>query len=323
MSEPDSLFHPTVYGARHDGDPTRERPTLLITMAGYADAGRAQELINEHLLDRFPNHKLGTFDVDQLIDYTENRPTVVFDHDHFRQYEAPEMTLHEVTDAQGQQFLLLSGPEPAYQWERLAASIETLIADYRVERTVFLQSMPAPTPHTRPVWVSGYASDPSLREEVDGLPAAFKMGSTFTAMLSVRLGEHGRDVIGLVAHVPHYLSDNAYPQAAIALLDKIASVGRVNVPPSSSMLQEAQRTRMLIESQVHESDEVSGVVGQLESQYDHWVSERTINPRPAIPSPDEIGAEVEQFLAGLAGDGPTDPQDPGSGPEPTDGPDLA
>lgn len=317
MSEPDSLFRPTVYGARHDEDATGVRPTLVITMAGYGDAGHAQELINEHLLERFPNHKLGTFDVDQLIDYTENRPTVVFDHDHFRQYEAPEMTLHEVTDAQGHQFLLLSGPEPAYQWERLAASIESLIADYRVERTVFLQSMPAPTPHTRPVWVSGYASDPSLLDEVDGLPGAFKMGSTFTAMLSVRLGEHGRDVLGLVAHVPHYLSDNPYPEAAIALLDKVGPIGQVSIPPSSSMIQEAQRTRRLIESQVRDSEEVTGVVNQLEDQYDHWVSQRAINPRPAIPSPDEIGAEVEQFLAGLAEQDPTDPQD---GPDATGGP---
>ena len=41
----------------------------------------------------------------------------------------------------------------------MAASVERLIEHFHVDRVVILQSMPAPAPHTRPVHVTGYASD--------------------------------------------------------------------------------------------------------------------------------------------------------------------
>ncbi|EPH02830.1 hypothetical protein HMPREF1531_02142 [Propionibacterium sp. oral taxon 192 str. F0372] len=307
MFDSDSLFKPTQYPGNSDEDPQDEKPTLVITMAGYGDAGQAQQLINKRLLEGFTNHRIGSFDVDQLVDYAGSRPPVIFDHDHFRQYEPPEMTLHEVRDSDGRRFVLLSGPEPAYQWERLARTIDKVMNDLGANRAVFLQSMPAPAPHTRPVFVSGYASDPSLLTEVDGIPGAFKMGSTFTAMLSIRLTERGKDVIGLVAHVPHYLSESPYPQAAMALLEKIRPVSGLNLPAGDALMQQSRQIHELTEAQVRDSEDVKAVVTQLEQQYDHWMSERAINPRPAIPSPEEIGAEVEEFLKGLDRDDPGNP----------------
>ena len=55
---------------------TDDRPTLLVTLGSYGDAGQTQALIDEHLFERLANHKVGTFDVDQLFDYTGHRPPI-------------------------------------------------------------------------------------------------------------------------------------------------------------------------------------------------------------------------------------------------------
>ena len=39
--------------------------------------------------------------------------------------------------------------------------------------------------------------------------------------MEFRFGEAGRDAVGLVVQVPHYLSQAAYPTAALTLLDSV------------------------------------------------------------------------------------------------------
>lgn len=308
MLDPAALFNLSPHleaddCARH----ADERPTLLITLGSYGDAGQAKALIDDHLLERLANHKIGNFDVDQLFDYVGRRPPIVYDHDHFRQYQAPEIALHKLTDAAGQSFLLLSGPEPSLQWERMAAAVEMVLDRFAVGRTLILQSMPAPAPHTRPVRVSGFASDPSLMGDREGIPGTFQMGASFVGLLTLRLGEHGKDVVGLVAHVPHYLADNECPDAAIALLTQAGSLSGLRLPTDGRLALSAVATRQLVDAQVAGSEEAQILVRHLEEQYEQWMHERALNPRPSVPTAEEIGAEVEEFLKGL--------DDPDSRPE--------
>ncbi len=276
-----------------------ERPTLLITLGGYADAGEAHELIGSQLSDRLANHKVGTFDIDQLYDYAGHRPPIIFDRDHFTDYQKPEIALRKMTDDAGSGFFWLSGPEPALQWERMIASIENLMEGFDMGRVLILQSVPAPTPHTRPIQVTGFASDPQLLGDRDGLPGTFQMSSPFVGLLTLRLGEHGKDVIGLAAHVPYYVAESGYPDAAIALLQQASSVSGLALPSDGSLAQAAETVRQTIEQQVAASVEAQHVVAKLESQYEEFMSRRELTTRAEVPSAEEIGAEVEEFLKGL------------------------
>ncbi|MGI5950527.1 MAG: PAC2 family protein [Brooklawnia sp.] len=300
MLDPSALFRLSPHLDADSCDQhSAERPTLVVTLGSYGDAGETQALIDSHLLERFANYKIGDFDVDQLFDYTGRRPTIMFDHNHFRQYEAPEIALHKITDGTGTSFLLLNGPEPSLQWERMAAAIEEVMNNFNVGRTVILQSMPAPAPHTRPVHVSGFATDPALLGDRDGIPGVFQMGASFTGLLTLRLGEHGKDVVGLVAHVPHYLADNAYPEAAIALLSQAGKTTGLEVEADDRLLQDAQSTRRMVDIQVAQSEEAQRVVATLEEQFEKWMDARALTSQADVPSADEIGAEVEEFLKGL------------------------
>ena len=301
-----SLFS---YDSHIDARTIRAR-VLLVTLGSFADAGHAQRLLDDHMLNNLTNHRIGAFDTDQVISYREQRPSIVFNSDHFSQYRAPSLVLHEVTDAAGESFLLLVGPEPGLQWERVAAAVRDIVERHEVELTVFAQSMPMPAPHTRPVAISRWASRSELLVDNRPMFGTIMMSASFPAMLSTRLGEAGHDIIGLTAHVPHYLADHDFPDAPIALIDALREVGALQIP-TITLAVAAGVVRAQIGHQVSESEELGEHVEQLERAYDEFHRQRELaaQAEEAIPSADEIGEAAEEFLKTLGTDSPGDPTD--------------
>src|SRR6195952_5983619 len=82
-------------------------PVMIIALDGYIDAGSGVRLAVEHLLASLEHTVVGTFDVDQLIDYRARRPTLAYQSHAFTDYQAPELVIHQLTDNDGTPFLLL------------------------------------------------------------------------------------------------------------------------------------------------------------------------------------------------------------------------
>jgi hypothetical protein len=271
--------------------------TLVVTLGGH-DAGHTQRIVDEHLLNTLPNHTLGRFDTDQLIDYGSLRPRIAFDRDHFSDYRTPAIELHHVSDARGRSFLLLSGPEPSLQWERVVDAVDWLLDQFDITETVLVHGVPAPAPHTRAVHVSRYAGQGDLVPIDESVPMMFEMGATFGSLLTLRLAEKGRNVTGLVAHVPHYLVTGDVPSAAIALLERLGKHTELDLPVGA-LPEAAALLRERVDAEVSESEEIQHMVGQLEQQYDQFMSGRTLTAGADVPSAEDIGAQVEDFLRGL------------------------
>lgn len=313
MLDPTSLFT----WESHVDQRTLRADTLVVTLGSYGDAGHAQRLLDAHLLEQLPNQVVGRFDADQLLDYAGRRPTITFDRDHYSGYERPEIKLHQVTDRDGTPFFLLAGPEPALQWERMAASVLHVIDQLGIQQTVLLQSMPAPAPHTRPVAVTRYASDPELVADEAPIMGTFQLSASFNGVLTLRLGEAGRRALGLVAHVPHYIADNDYPAAAGALMGALRDAAHLAVSVDAFDVP-AGIIRAQIDNQVADNEELVEMVGALERGYDQFTQERHLRnvENSQLPSADEIGSQFEQFLADLGDEGPDDGHAPEGG---TDG----
>lgn len=271
--------------------------TLVVTLDSR-DAGHAQGIVERHLLNTLPNHVLGRFDADQLIDYGSVRPVIAFDRDHFTGYRQPAIELHHVSDAQGRAFLLLHGPEPSLQWERLVGTVEYLLNQFDITETVLVHGVPAPAPHTRAIHVSRYAGQADVVPADESVPMAFEMGANFGSLLSLRLGERGHQVTGLVAHVPHYLVTGDVPDAAIALLERLGGHAHLDLP-TGRLPEAAAILRGRVDQEVAESDEAQQMVAELEKQYDHYMRNRSLTAGVDLPSAEEIGAQVEDFLRGL------------------------
>ena len=150
---------------------------------------------------------------------------------------------------------------------------------------------------------SGTGSIPGNRPVL----GTFRLSASFPSLLTVRLGEAGHDVLGLLAHVPHYLTDFDQPGAAAALLGELQSETRVGVPTEALLAASEAATRS-IDAQVADSEELAEVIGQLEAQYDAFVATENRLPQREedLPSAEELGKQAEEFLKGL---GDTEPED--------------
>jgi predicted ATP-grasp superfamily ATP-dependent carboligase len=277
------------------------RPVLVHAFTGFIDAGAAGRLLRDHLLENFEHRVLATFDVDQLLDYRSRRPTMVFVENHWVSYEEPALQLHVVEDATGVPFLLLEGAEPDVQWERFLQAVLHLVKTLDVRLSIGVHGIPMGLPHTRPTGVTAHATTLDL---VAGHPpwiGTVQVPGSVGNLLEYRLGQAGHDAMGFAVHVPHYLAQTEYPDAALVLLDAVAKAAGLSLP-GEALAEAAERTRAEIDAQVSESPEVVAVVKALEQQYDAYVDLRVRgNPLTgqdgSVPTGDELGAELERFLA--------------------------
>jgi hypothetical protein len=271
---------------------------LLHHFDGFMDAGSAGSTLVEHLLAAHEHRVVARFDVDDLIDYRARRPMMTYATDRWEDYDRPELVVHLLHDAIGTPFLLLTGPEPDRRWEAVAAAVRSLIERWGVRLTVGFHGIPMGVPHTRKLSVISHATRPELVTE----PSPFnriQVPGNLSALLELRLGEAGHDAMGFAAYVPHYLAQGTYPTAALGLLEAVTKATGMTVN-TAALREAAKRTDAEITRQVTESAEVAEVVEALERQYDSFVrapENLLISDGEPVPSGDELGAEIERFLA--------------------------
>jgi hypothetical protein len=289
-----------LYDLLDDEATDLDRPVLIQALSGFVDAGNATRLAREHLLEVLDARPLAVFDVDQLLDYRSRRPMMTFIEDRFTTYEAPELTLHLLRDAGGTAFLMLSGPEPDLQWERFIGAVTALIERFDVRMTVGLNAIPMAVPHTRPAGVTSHATRRELLGAHDPWLQRVQVPGSAGNLLEYRLGEQGRDAIGFAVHVPHYLSQAEYPDAAELLLGSVSRASGLLLP-SEKLRAAGELTRAAIDQQVAQDSEAAALVRALEEQYDAFLRGRgeanLLAPQAGLPTAEELGAELERFLA--------------------------
>ncbi|MFB9389219.1 PAC2 family protein [Streptomyces coeruleoprunus] len=281
---------------------------MLYHFDGYIDAGETGEQIVENLLESLPHQVVARFDHDRLVDYRARRPLLTFRRDRWTGYETPAIELRIVQDATGAPFLLLSGPEPDVEWERFALAVRQIVERLGVRLAVNFHGIPMGVPHTRPVGLTPHGNRTDL---MPGHRSPFdeaQVPGSAEALVEYRLMEAGHDVLGVAAHVPHYVARSAYPDAALTALEAItAATGLVLPGVAHGLRTAAQRTQTEIDRQIGEGDEeLVALVQGLEHQYDALAGAETRGSLVAepvdLPSADELGREFERFLAEREGD---------------------
>ncbi|MFL6173573.1 MAG: proteasome assembly chaperone family protein [Marmoricola sp.] len=285
-------------------------PVMVIALDGFLDAGSASALASGHLLENSSSRVVASFEVDEFYDYRARRPPMTFFEDHYTEYDAPRLVVRLLHDQNNTPFLLLTGPEPDMRWEGFADAVRKVIEHFEVRLSVTLGSVPMAVPHTRPVQLTNHGTSKRLLISENVWAGEIRIPSSAQSLLEVRLGEWGHDACGFVAHIPHYLAQFGYPEAASALLKQIGAA--TGLAWNTHDLDEAADERRIeIATQVADSDEVRAVVEGLEQQYDAFhrgevdslmAEAGEIDPED-LPTGEEIGAQFEQFLAGLDDDG--------------------
>src|SRR5215207_8817922 len=295
MRDPRSLFE-----LNPDADVPSGLP-LVAGLTGFADAGGAVAQTSQYLLSMLDTTVVATFDADELLDYRARRPIILFQGDHLTDYRPPRLSLDLARDELGQPFLLLTGYEPDFQWERFGTAVLGLIDQLQVASTTWINSIPMPVPHTRPIGVTVSGNRSDLIEAMSIWRPTTQVPANALHLVEYRLHEEGHPTTGFVLLIPHYLSDTEYPSAAIAALEAIsASTGRIF--PTDVLREQGREFLARIDEQVAENGELAKLVGTLEERHDSYMEGTTLrspltDEDGELPSADEIAAELEKFLA--------------------------
>jgi len=285
-------------------EPTAQRPVLVHSFQGFLDAGGAPTLAADHMLATLEHRLIATFDSDAFLDYRARRPRLTFVRDHYANADIPQIRLYEVSDTNGEPFLLLVGPEPDYRWQAFTAAVIDLVEKLDVRLVVSLGAIPWPISHTRPAQLTAHATDASMVEGFTPWVDQIEVPGHVSGLLELRLGETGHPAMGYVVHVPQYLAQFQYPRSAMALLDAVSQATGLSLP-SAALESAAVQADAEIAEHLTQSPELAQVVNALEQQHDALAGNRELLPGPTvtpIPSADEIAAQVEAFLAEQSGD---------------------
>lgn len=269
---------------------------LAVVLRGFVDAGHAGQQAADHILGLSEPTRIGTFDIDALLDYRSRRPEMTFSVNEWTDYDEPSLALNMVHDANGTPFLMLSGFEPDLQWERFALAAKEVVDRFGIGLTVGANGLPMAVPHTRDLTATVHGTDQSLLPDVPTVFGTVNVPASAQALMSYRFGQWGLPAVTVAVHVPHYLAQTEYPQAAQRALTGIEDLTGLDLDVTG-LDEEAESVGAEIDRQTRASDEVRAVVEQLEEQYDAFTEARedaTIDG--PLPSADEIGAEFERFL---------------------------
>jgi hypothetical protein len=296
MRNPASLYELTSVAA----DVPMGLP-LVAGLTGFADAGSAVTQLSTYLLDTLEHEVVAQFDVDALLDYRARRPTIFFDQDHLSDYRPAKLNLYLARDEIGQRFLLLTGFEPDFQWERFTAAVLLLVDQFQVTTTTWVHAIPMPVPHTRPIGVTVSGNRMELTDVMSIWKPQTQVPANALHLVEYRLQELGHPTAGFVLLIPHYLSDTEYPLAAVSALESVSAATGL-IFPTDTLRQDGRDFLARIDEQVESNQELAKLVGTLEERHDSYMLDNPLrspltDEDGLLPSADDIAAELENFLA--------------------------
>ena len=216
----------------YDTKPHRDlvAPALIVAFDGWVSAGAAGTATADHLAA--DGEVVVSFASDRLYDYRVNRPILSFTDGIIEDIEWPE-TMIRLRDAGARDLLVLSGPEPNWNWQAFADSVADLAGGLGVVEQISLGGIPWAAPHTRPTILTTTASRADLLGGEANYPAGLlRVPASAASVLERAVAERGIPTVGFWARVPHYVAGVYYP-AVVTLLERVARHLGIEVPLGS------------------------------------------------------------------------------------------
>ena len=271
-----------TYGDNHQAPPTRAR-ILVMYFDGAMDAGASGRMAAEQMLRALPTTHIADFEAEDFINYRSHRPVITVKNWVTQEVEIPKISLDLLRDDRGESFLLLHGPEPDYRWEEFAERVRKIVSDAGVEVVFGMTGVPSGVPHTRPTPVHVHTTDASLVPAQPHMAATMQFPGSIVSFLQWKLKQAGIDGMTLLAIVPYYMSESAYPAASSAILRKLTEFSGLSLPVGD-LEQGAAEDLDTFAALVDANPEVQHTVRALEEHYDSFSGDGLGIPLNAVPS---------------------------------------
>jgi proteasome assembly chaperone (PAC2) family protein len=283
-------MQPLRWERRPDG---LRAPALVCAFKGWNDAGESATSALSYMGMGLDATRFATIDPEEFVDFQATRPEVRLVDGLSREIEWPEWEIYEARVPRApRDLILLSGPEPSMRWRTFCENVVELAEALGAQLVVTLGALLADVPHSRPVSVTGMASDLGLIQRMDLQAPTYEGPTGITGVLHAACADAGLPSCSLWAAVPHYVAVVPNPKGALAILRRLETLVGVNVD-ASSLEEAAVDYERQVSRAVEMDPEVQAFVERLEKAADE--EEGSTDPSD-LPSGDVLAREFQRFL---------------------------
>src|SRR3984885_2859276 len=282
-------MQPLIWDRRPGG---LRAPAMVCAFQGWNDAGDAASNAVSFLASALQASSFARIDSEEFYDFQANRPSIRFDEHQTREIEWPTVEIFEAQAPRApRDLVLVQGVEPSMRWRAFSTHLIDLAEALGVQVVVSLGALLGDVPHTRPVAMSGFASDPALVERL-GMPSSSYEGPTgIVGVLHSACTNAGLPSASLWAAVPHYVAAASNPKAALALLRRVEGLIGVSVDVSELESAATDYERQ-VGLAVQSDPDIQAFVERLEQAAEN---DEVLTPEQ-VPSGDMLAREFQRFL---------------------------
>jgi proteasome assembly chaperone (PAC2) family protein len=248
--------------------PPLRSPVVVAAFEGWNDAADAASSVVDHLADVWQARVVAAIDPEDFYDFQVNRPTVGTNDFGARRITWPSTQLFVCSPpGSSRDVILLRGIEPNMRWRQFCAELLAAAQELGAEFVVTLGALLADTPHTRPVPVSGTATDSSINARLKLEESTYEGPTGIVGVFQDACVQHDVPAVSFWAAVPHYVAQPPCPKATLALLGQLEELLEVSIP-LGDLPEEARAWERGVDELSQEDEEIGDYVRALEETRD-------------------------------------------------------
>ena len=265
-------------------------PLVIAAFEGWNDAADAASSVVDHLVEVWSARTVGQIDPEEFYDFQVNRPVVGSDDNGHRRITWPGTQIAVASPPDlDRDIILIGGSEPSMRWRQFCAELLAACDELGGQLVVTLGALLADTPHTRPIPVTGTATELELVDRLKLEQSTYEGPTGIVGVLSHAASDAGIPTVSAWAAVPHYAGGAPSPKASLSLLRRIESLLGITVP-HGELEENARAWERGVDELAQSDEEVAEYVQSLEEAQD----------TAELPeaSGDAIAREFERYLRG-------------------------
>jgi predicted ATP-grasp superfamily ATP-dependent carboligase len=243
-------------------------PVMIAAFEGWNDAAGSATGVVDHLIEVWDAQVVSVIDPDEFYDFQVNRPVVGLDDAGMRRITWPSTQVYVARPPGSRRdVVLLRGIEPNMRWRQFCAELLACADDLGVQVVVTLGALLAETPHTRPIQVSGTATELDLEDRLTLEPATYEGPTGIVGVLQDACQRLDIPAVSFWAAVPHYLPQPPCPKATLALVQHVEDMLETTIP-LGDLVEDSRAWERGVAELAEEDEDVAEYVRNLEESQD-------------------------------------------------------
>ncbi|HEX5987957.1 MAG TPA: PAC2 family protein [Nocardioides sp.] len=248
--------------------PELRSPILIAAFEGWNDAADAASSVVDHLMKVWNARVVAAIDPEEFYDFQMNRPVVGTNEQGHRRITWPSTQL-AVASPPGalRDVILLRGIEPNMRWRQFCAELLAAADELGAEIVVTLGALLADTPHTRPIPVTGTATEPELIDKLKLEQSNYEGPTGIVGVFQDACTQLDIPAVSYWAAVPHYVAQPPCPKATLALVGQLEDLLEISIP-LGDLPEESRAWERGVDELAEEDEEIGDYVRALEETRD-------------------------------------------------------